>query len=232
MITTNVLKRVLHLGLNGGTATGFLLDHGGRQYLVTAAHFIDVKSVGQMVIDIMHDEQWKKVVATIVGHGQYGADITVLALPYRIASPELRLDTSPMLTVTENVYFVGFPYGLYSHVGPMNENYPIPFVKRAMISAFNTGGRPAIIYLDGQNNPGFSGGPVVRKNEVTSQFEVIAVISGYRFAPMPVRVQGMDHPELEVRLNSGIVVTYNILHAIQIIEANPIGAQQPTRPGF
>ncbi len=227
MITSNVLQRTFHLQANGGTSTGFLLDHHGRQYLVTAAHCVpaDVAPGGLIGLEIMHNEQWLRVPAKLVGYAEYDADIVVLTLPHVIAGPDLELASSPALHLTQEVYFVGFPYGMYAHLGLMNNNYPMPFVKKGIISAFNNGGKPAIVYLDGQNNPGFSGGPVVSKNPATDMFEVIAVVSGYRNAPMPVQVQGIAHPDLLAIANSGIVITYNILHAIQVIESNPIGAQ-------
>jgi hypothetical protein len=35
----------------------------------------------------------------------------------------------------------------------MNRNFPLPFVKKALLSAMANG----YYYLDGHNNPGFSG---------------------------------------------------------------------------
>lgn len=223
MVTANALQRTLHIRLNGGTGTGFLIDHGGRQYLVTATHVIDVKASGAFELEIMHDNTWKPIMVTTVGHAEYGADISVLALPGPIAAPGLSLPVAKDSYLAQDAYFLGFPFGDYGDVGMTNNNYPMPFVKRAIISSFNTGGKPSIVYLDGHNNPGFSGGPVIVKNPITADFEVLAVVSAYRHEPESILHQGVPRPDLEVYLNIGIIVAYNVLHAIEVIEKNPVG---------
>lgn len=59
----------------------------------------------------------------------------------------------------QDCYFLGFPLGLTFDIGEFEY---FPLVKRATVSAKNhrINGRP-ILLLDGWNNPGFSGGPVV-----------------------------------------------------------------------
>lgn len=62
------------------------------------------------------------------------------------------------------MYFLGFPFGkLFSDVKfeKANERYSLPFVKKATWSASAPAGDGAVIFLDGHNNHGFSGGPIV-----------------------------------------------------------------------
>ncbi|WP_082552253.1 serine protease [Massilia sp. Root351] len=223
MITANALQRTLHLSINGSTGTGFLLDHGGRQYLITAKHVIGAGASGTFELGIMNNKAWTPVKVSLVGHAAHEADISVLALPSAIVAPSLALPAAKKSHLTQDAYFLGFPYGDFGDVGLLNQNYPMPFVKRSIISSFNNGGRPSIIYLDGHNNPGFSGGPVVIFDPDTKQLEVLSVVSAYRSERKEIQHNGLTRRDLSVKVNTGIVLTYNVLHAIEVIEANPIG---------
>ena len=98
----------------------------------------------------------------------------------------------------------------------------MPFVKSVTVSTLF--GKPYL--LDGYNNPGFSGGPVVFCPPASKEFQVAAVVSGYRWASAPVRDQDNRDTELHLRENTGIVVAYDVNEAIELIRANPLGSDQ------
>ncbi len=106
----------------------------------------------------------------------------------------------------------------------MNRDFPIPFVKKAIVSCMMFENDMQIFFLDGHNNPGFSGGPVIFKEPNSNGFKVASVISGYRYAKEPIYQNGAAVP-LELRANTGIVISYGIKHAIDLIESNPVGFQ-------
>ncbi len=55
----------------------------------------------------------------------------------------------------QQVWFLGYPYGLGSHF----PNGEFPFIKRGTMSAIDsTNPHAVVLYVDGFNNPGFSGG--------------------------------------------------------------------------
>jgi hypothetical protein len=99
-----------------------------------------------------------------------------------------------------------------------------------------------IFVLDGINNLGFSGGPVLTGNGASQ--EIFAVISSYHAEPLevlPAPEHGQAYvspipapPELPgqqsepekkeiVESNSGLILAYDITPAIKAIRANPIG---------
>ncbi len=91
--------------------------------------------------------------------------------------------------------------------------------------------------LDGHNNPGFSGGPVIFKEngKPQSNFCVASVISGYKEGKESVvagderGVMSIDMGDgirmpLEIYMNTGVVFSHSISHAIDAIRDNPIGA--------
>ena len=97
----------------------------------------------------------------------------------------------------------------------------MPFVKRVTVSTLF--GRPYL--LDGHNNPGFSGGPVVFCPPARKEFQVAAVVSAYRSARVPVRDHEDRDTEFHFRENAGIVVAYDVNEAVTLIRSNPIGLE-------
>jgi hypothetical protein len=123
--------------------------------------------------------------------------------------------------VSGSVFFLGFPFGIATIAEQANSGYPVPLVKGAIVSGFIkvVAIGMAGFLLDAINNPGFSGGPVLTAG---SPPKIVAVISGYRNN----RSQAIDskgQPSgLYVLENTGIVISYGISYATQLIDANPI----------
>lgn len=226
MVTTNVIQRTFQLKYGGGTGTCFTVDFDGKQYLVTAKHCIE-GLVTRDTVEIFHDGEWKQLPVSLVGHGSGDIDISVVA-PSQQLSPIHPLPTTTVhITYGQDVFFLGFPFGLTSESNDLNGGFPFPLVKRATLSALDFGPN-AVFLLDGLNNPGFSGGPVVyvKPGSPSPDFSVAAVISAYRFNRVPVE-HGDNPTPLTVNENTGIIIAYSINHAVRLIESNPIGFDLP-----
>jgi hypothetical protein len=104
-----------------------------------------------------------------------------------------------------------------------NNGYPLPFVKRGILSAYIFGDVIDGFYLDAINNPGFSGGPVVARGAQPGDIDVVGVVSGYRSQQEAVSMRGVPSAELSVQTNTGLLLAFNIRHALQVIEKNPVG---------
>lgn len=220
-ITANIIQRTFQFSFGNQQGTCFTIDYDNRQYIVTARHLVE-PIIDSATIRIKHETIWKDCLVNLVGHGEGEVDISVLAAGVQI-SPKYRLPpTAVGLTLGQDVYFLGFPYGLTSDVGELNRNFPFPFVKKATVSA--TDSNTDLLILDGHNNPGFSGGPVVfsEVGKPGIQLSVAGVISGYRFGKEPVYLEGKP-TSLEFRYNTGIILVYDIKHAVDLISQNPIG---------
>lgn len=117
-----------------------------------------------------------------------------------------------------------------------------PFVKRCTLSASMVQNGITIFVLDGINNLGFSGGPVVTSNG--GSLVAFAVVSGFHAEPLevlPAPEPGQPYvspipappplpgqrskaqPKQVVESNSGLILAYDITPAIQAIHAHPIG---------
>ena len=78
MITSNVIQRTLHIKRDNSEGTAFTLDHGGKQYLVTARHVVEGIASGERIF-VVHEGQRKPVKIRVVGVGEGDVDVAVLA---------------------------------------------------------------------------------------------------------------------------------------------------------
>lgn len=226
-LAQNIIQRVLLVRYGARVATGFTLDIDTRQYLITAAHVVDgLDREGK--IQIRHDEKWEDIQVKRLTL-QTGIDIAVLA-PRDALTPGLELpEYDGLTTYGSDVFFLGFPYGSSMPSGTTNNLHPLPFVKKAIVSALFPSEGIDKLYLDGINNPGFSGGPVVvldprdRYPEGTPKVKVIGVISGFRNEKLPV-MDGENRTPLSVTTNTGIIEAVSIRYAIDAIHLDPVGA--------
>lgn len=223
-VTSYVLQRTYQIKFGEKLGSCFTLDVAGRQYLVTARHVVaGIKSEDQ--VEILNDGHWHRIPVKVFSPSPESVDIAVLAPPMQISPshPLPPAETSSYF-LSQEVYFLGFPYGLSMDGKNLNAGFPLPFVKKAIISAFvDAEGGAQLLVLDGLNNPGFSGGPVVLTDLKTGQLVVVGVVSGYRFQEDRV-LEGGKETTFSVRSNSGLVLAYGIKKALDVIQANPVGA--------
>jgi hypothetical protein len=223
MVSTNILQRTFRIEYKGNEGTCFTIDQGGRQYIVTANHVVN-GILDSDTLSIFHEKKWKKLSVKLVGVTTPPVDIAVLALSLQL-SPSHPLPTDAgNLYLSQDVYFLGFPYGLHINIGPdLNRDFPLPLVKKGIVSSLEfSQNHLDYILLDGHNNPGFSGGPVVYISPGTKDLKVAGVISGYRYEWEKVYHQGQATP-LMFQQNTGIIIAYCIRHAVELIKVKLIG---------
>jgi S1-C subfamily serine protease len=217
MITANVISRVFRIKVDGAEGTAFAIEVDNREYLVTAKHVAESVTAEQE-IELFAHGGWTDLRVEPVGHAPADVDISVLAARVRLTGANLSLPaTSAGIVYGQEVYFLGFPYG-YPGLSFDGTGYPLPFVKRATVSMFHG----AVFLLDGHNNPGFSGGPVVFRKPGEQQMHVAAVVSGYRYVDEPV-YSGPNPTPLTYQYNTGIIVAHGIDAAFELIAAKPVG---------
>ena len=234
MVTTNVIYRTFHIQWNEDRGTAFTIDHGKRQYLVTARHVVEGIESGDN-IGIFHEKEWKSLAVKVVGIGQGVIDVAVLACSFRL-SPSFPLEASlESLAYGQSVAFLGYPFGWIVGGEQINRGIPLPFVKGGIVSAIESGDASRI-FLDAHGNEGFSGGPVVfvPAGQAT-ELRVAGVVAYY---PTPILRPIVDRSRKTIRTregepvayvteNPGILVAIGIGHALELIEANPIGFPLP-----
>jgi S1-C subfamily serine protease len=222
VVPSNILQRTFHISHNGATGTGFTIDVEGRQYLVTAKHVVDGLT-SESSIGVMRNGTWQDVGFSDIWHSPTGADIALLSLNNQLSPSHqiIVIGDSASYFLSQQIFFLGFPYGLHMEAGIINNGYPVPFVKTGIVSSFSSvSGGSQLIYCDGHNNPGFSGGPIVTVS-AQQQVTVIGVVSAYRYNEDPVLLNGAD-TGLTYRANTGLVIGYGAKELL--VQAKAVGS--------
>lgn len=208
--------RFIKVGNEGGTA--FSVDYQGKLYLVTARHVAAGLPQTGATLQIWDQDSWKdyKTARTIFPESE-DVDIAVFETTELAKEPfKVTLVTSTGgPTMGQQVWFLGFPFGLQSHFA----NAQIPFIKRGTMSAIDrTNPKAVIVYIDGFNNPGFSGGPILYWDFSTRTYQILGVVKGYKEDTAKVLVNGVQQ-DTQLLVNSGILIGYSAQHVLDALAA-------------
>jgi S1-C subfamily serine protease len=217
MITAEVWHRVVRVSCGATAGTGFILDYECEPYLVTAHHIVK----GGESINVFVDGKAASVQLTPLKIPASEADVAVFRLDRPITPPGLPLTADETgMVFGQDAHFLGFPLGMAFDIGESS----LPLVKRCTISGLNRTymGRDVIL-LDGWNNPGFSGGPVVFRKPTAAgihePLQVAAIVTAYALQQGPLSVDGKIVLGAEVAMNSGIIIAERIARATDAIKA-------------
>lgn len=237
-VTANALYHVVKVRFEGTWMSGFVAEVDGHQYLVTARHLLDGKRPTVCDVELWHEKAWQSKKATVIYPVSPDVDIVAMDLggPITMTGAGRPFDVDGgSIGLGQQIFFLGFPYNLSTRgnvLAPpgMDE---LAFIKSGVLSALDTSNSDAVvIYLDGHNNPGFSGGPIVYTHK--KSLKVLGVIKGFTQVGRPV-VKKKDlnnptapaHEDLFVGTNTGIVVGYNIRHIIEAIRRHTTAVDAP-----
>lgn len=178
LITTAVTDRVVRIR-SQETGTGFFVERGGRQFLVTAAHVVKSNYVGERLeIDTVSTSG-----AVTIKRKEVLGDAAILVVDREHVSPPCLFGAS--FYIGQDVTLVGFPAG-------RGERFEIdrgdpefrlkvfrPFLRRGIVSNGSTNDE---FIVDSLLQKGFSGGPVVAQmvnseGRVSETPAIIGVIS-------------------------------------------------------
>jgi hypothetical protein len=243
-VTNDVLLRTFMVKSDKESGTIFSIDIDEREYWVTAKHIVtgakhppfgtvDSKTVKLNILPQSEsNKDWIPITFTVIDPGK-DVDIVVLA-PEKSLLGKNTIQ-SVKVASTGTIYggeceFVGFPFGSsWTGKYEKGEMIRLPFVKHCTISAQIISPQRVWV-LDGINNEGFSGGPVVFQTGPSQQ--IIGVISGFWREPIEVvpleEPQGQAHPKEAALANAGFIFAFDMTPAIEAIKKNPVG---PKRAG-
>lgn len=231
IVTANVINRVLNIRMGKNIGTAFTLEVDRKQYIITAKHIIGENSTSHMAV---RQGDWIQLDVEPVGVGDGPVDIAVFAAKHQLTTDHQVEFGSKGIIVGQNIRFLGYPLGLQMGYATGNPGIEIPMVKAGILSGIATiqeGKRGGWLFVDGHNNRGFSGGPIIYKSLATESdpsqpWKIAGVVSSYINEELEVmdatgRVAGT------VRGNSGILAGADIELALEMINANPIGFRLP-----
>jgi hypothetical protein len=193
-VPTNVLFNVFQIKIGENLGTAFEMRVDGRVYLITAKHMVhDLKADGtpekievRKFRELEAILEWKQVIVKIFACDD-PVDIAVL-VPSEVLRDFPPLEPMPDdMALGQEGFFLGFPLGIASPTEGDNAPFPMPFVKRGNLSSIRYDKQADIMYFDGYNNHGFSGGPVVYQDHryrdpsdpTGTKFYVAGVVTGF-----------------------------------------------------
>jgi len=223
MITAEVYNRVFFIKIEQ-YGTGTAIDHNGKQYLVTARHLLeDNEKIASL--KFFYDDAWFDLEVEIVGIGSGEVDIAIFSPRIQLCPPSFPLSVgSGGIIVSQDVFFLGFPYKMSTKGGAALMGRPCPFIRKGILSSlFDNGYGVPKLYIDAINNEGFSGGPIIFINQATKKPSVAGIISKFKIEHEKVLCEQGEDTGWSVAYNTGLTIAYDISEAIKIIEKNPKG---------
>ena len=219
-VNANILRQVYYLKYGNSEGTAFLIFYNDEEYVITAKHLFPkpLKCGSSIKLHLEVEKSSENYAGKYYIHKDTSLDIAVIKLNKKIKVLEtFKIDHQAI--IGQDVYFLGYPQ---FNKTKFNTSHPdlgiIPFVKKGILSAISYVNKYNLYYLDGQNNPGFSGGPVVIYDIYSKSFKILGVVSGYFNEPIRVKGnQGEIYNEF-IETNSGIMLCFPIDIAREIIE--------------
>jgi Trypsin-like peptidase domain len=214
-VPIEILSRTLYIKTLAGTGTAFKLDHNGKMYLVTARHVVAGLPTEKATLQVWKVDKWEdyptvRILFPPSEHADiavFETDETVLQ-PYTITAAQ----GSEGGTFGQQLWFLGYPDAWHTR------NLALPFIKRGTMSAVDpTDPNAVVYYIDGFNNPGFSGGPIVFWDFSAHAYRILGVVQGYNPESAKIAVNGISH-DTNILVNSGILTGYSISHVFQAID--------------
>ena len=222
MVSYDVLTRTFRIKYHDSCATAFTIEENNIQYLVTAKHVFE--SAGFPItasIELLINGQYQTFTVFVKYPADTRVDIAVMKThPYYEVSNKMENNlTSADLIYGQDVYFLGYPYQYDSFLATFpNSCSPVPFIRKATFSGMLKP-RPSLLFLDGHNNPGFSGGPVCYRKADNELFPIAGVVSGYYSEKNFVFDEQTDTQlPLYVIENTGTVYAADISFALELIK--------------
>ena len=227
-VTANVLLRVFPLRIENQVGTGFTMEIDHRQYLVTTKHLVAGELPSSIEIQL---DEWIAIPVKLVGMGTDNQDVLVLATNRQLSEVFPVDQGTDGLTLGQSVRFLGYFPSVQTSPLPGYKKRGAPLVMGGVVSGFHFKddvGVGASVWIDGHNNMGFSGGPVVfqplqARAREECRWKIAGVITGYVNAPVEVKtVTGRDTDAVAIS-NAGLLHAVPIRIIRDIIDKNPIG---------
>ena len=227
-VTTNVLLRVFPLRIGSRFGTGFTIEIDHRQYIVTTKHILAGGLPNAIEVEL---DEWTTVPVKLVGIGRDEQDVLVLATNRQISEVFPVDEGTDGLMLGQSVRFLGYFPGVRTSPLPGYKNRGAPLVMSGIVSGIHFGDDDdggSSIWVDGHNNKGFSGGPVVfqpaqARTRDECRWKFAGVISGYVNAPVEVKTVTGGATAAVAISNAGLLHAFPIRIVRELIDVNPIG---------
>lgn len=211
----NILKNILLVRIDGQKlGTAFAYKFNGKKILFSAKHLF-LQSISKPNIDIEFltpNSDFQKISGKLFKHQNERVDIIAIEFDdFPFDGLENSLPNIEPSYLSET-FFIGFPFGIFDN---SDANMIRPFIKKASVSGIRINDTIKTIYLDGHTNTGFSGGPIFIKEG--DDYKIVSIMSGSQ-SDKKKWINPQDKSVIEISENSGIVITMDFKHALEIVK--------------
>lgn len=218
----NTLRTTYNIFTDTLSGTCFAITYNNKEYITTAKHLFkkNTKSGDSVFIKININNIETKYKAQVFFHTNTLIDVAILKLPKTISqTPTLPMKGGESYFMGQECIFLGYPL---FNIGSIADVGKIAFIKRAIISAFYEENGVDFILLDGHNNPGFSGGPIITYSDKMDNQFIVGIIGGYinQTQEIPLKSNNTDSLQQSIKINenSGIIIAYPAKYILETLK--------------
>jgi S1-C subfamily serine protease len=129
MVTSNALQRTFLIRSGQSTGTGFTIDLDSGHYLLTAKQVLENAAES---IEIFHNGEWRGFEVEPTTVSEPDVDAIALRLSVRI-SPNHPLEPSNSFYVSQQMFFLGFPFGLFTDASVHITAFPSRLLRALLV---------------------------------------------------------------------------------------------------
>jgi S1-C subfamily serine protease len=136
-VPTEILTRTCFIKVGNEAGTAFTIDEKGKLYLVTARHVVGGVPESNAIIQIHQADMWKDY-HTVKTLYPSSTDVDIAVFETNETATQ-HFEVEPMgdgdaITMGQQVWFIGYPFGMGSPVGEKSALFSpgtvLPFMKR------------------------------------------------------------------------------------------------------
>lgn len=222
-LPSHLFERVLFIKNNQSTGSSFTLEKNNKTLMLTAKHiFPNLKENDSVKFEIMQNKVWREIKGIVHFHSNPNLDAIVIDLGYSFFKDKANFDyenSKGSIVFGDDCFFLGYPMSLKTEMRPNeNDGFPIPLIKKAIYSGQMEINGLNSIFLDGNNTPGFSGGPIFiksyEKDTGKTYWNLLGLISGYY---LQNNIINSPQGSWSYNENSGIISCSDIIYIKEII---------------
>lgn len=153
-VPQGILNRVFPFGFKEHSGSCFAIDIANKQYIITARHLVPgIKD--NDIVKLFINTAWINLKVRPIFAKNEKTDIVALAGD-KLVAPKMEIYIGLKgIFVGQDVYFLGFPFGLATKFEKPTPTH-IAFIKKGILSAIDARQSSGhILYIDGHNNLDF-----------------------------------------------------------------------------
>jgi hypothetical protein len=217
VVDNSFLQSTFKISYSGSSGTCFqyihLIGTVGNVFLVTVRHLFPMVLHGQGVtFNIATNNGTTQITGIIYFPPNINGmqvDMALIKIQDPLC-PYYKFDREDYM-IGQDAFFTGFPLGLHMQSVGINNGFPLPIVKKGMISAYSTAFRQWS--FDGHNNRGFSGSPIGYHDLQQKKSFIIGVVCAYYPQQNTMTIAGADYTYTE---NAGLFIANDFQHALNL----------------